>query len=94
MTVDNYQKKGKQNLVDDVIFGEIPDGFIICGWMIKTNVNSKPYDVVYTWNRRKGLSIIGGSCFKFKVNIFETDSKLNKDIEVEWVLYIFCIQNF
>ena len=42
-----------------IIYKKNPDGFIICGWVIKTNSISKPYDVMGNWERKKELQIIG-----------------------------------
>ena len=76
---------------ESVICGEIPDGFKICGWLIKTNANSKYYDVVCKWERRKELSIIGNDCFRFKVNLSQENNNYKKNINVKWTVDIFCI---
>ena len=61
--------KNKDNQNKSVIFGEIPDGFVICGWILKANANSKPYDVKANWERKKEIPIIGEENFKFKVDL-------------------------
>ena len=76
---------------DDIIYGEIPDGFIICGWLIKTNANSTPYDVICSWEREKELNIIGGTCFKFEIKMIEEENNNDDYMEVEWILQLFCI---
>ena len=76
---------------ESVISGEIPDGFKICGWLIKTNANSKYYDVVCNWERRKELPIIGNDCFRFKVNLSQENNNYNKNINAKWIVDIFCI---
>ena len=89
---NNYEDK---KIKEGVICGEIPDGFKICGWKIKTNANSKYYDVICNWERRKELPIIGNSCFRFKVNLSSNNNNLKKNIIVEWTVDIFCIhENF
>ncbi len=82
--------KKKIDPVKDTICGQIPDGFIICGWIIKTNANSKPYDVIGNWERKKELQIIGNNCFKFKIDL-ENENNLEGDIDIDWTLEIFCI---
>ena len=54
-TETETETKGEKenNRVTSVICGEIPEGFIICGWILKTNANSKYYDVVGNWERQK-----------------------------------------
>ena len=86
----NSETKEKNNIKKDVICGQIPDGFIICGWIIKTNSNSKPYDVICKWERKKELQIIGNDCFKFKVELI-SENDIDQDIEIDWTLEIFCI---
>ena len=38
-----------------IIFGNIPEDCIICGWTISTKVNSKPYDIICSWEKNKEL---------------------------------------
>lgn len=85
-------EENKNNKVKDVICGEIPDGFIICGWILKTNSNSKHYDVVANWERKKELQIIGNECFKFKIDLNAEDA-IDENIEIDWILDIFCIHS-
>ena len=54
---DEKNENENKRINESVICGEIPDGFVICGWLIKTNSNSKPYDVICNWERKKELSI-------------------------------------
>ena len=75
---DNKKDSENNKIKESVICGEIPDGFKICGWLIKTNANSKNYDVVCNWERRKELSIIGNDSFKFKVNIIKEKNNYKK----------------
>ena len=88
---DNKKDSEINKIKESVICGEIPDGFIICGWLIKTNANSKNYDVVCNWERRKELSIIGNDCFKFKVNIIDEKNNNKKNISAKWTVDIFCV---
>ena len=76
--------------IEDFISGEIPDGFIICGWVLKTNANSKVPDVVANWKRKKTVGIIGNEFFKFKIDLNVAENFYG-EIEVEWSLDIFCI---
>ena len=76
--------------ISDIISGEIPDGFIICGWILKTNANSNYYDILANWKRKKTVGIIGNECFKFKVDL-NVPKNFHGEIEVEWSLNIFCI---
>ena len=76
------------------ICGEVPDGYIICGWDISTNVNSKPYNIVCSWKRKKELRIIGSRYFKFKLDInIPEKTNISKDIEIKWFLDIFYINS-
>ena len=83
-------EKEKSKKVVDIISGEIPDGFIICGWVLKTNANSKVPDVVANWKRKKTVGIIGNEFFKFKIDLNVAENFYG-EIEVEWSLDIFCI---
>ena len=76
--------------ISDIISGEIPDGFIICGWILKTNANSNYYDIVANWKRKKTVGVIGNECFKFKVEL-NVPGNFHGEVEVEWSLNIFCI---
>jgi len=86
-----YKIDKKELKIKDVLCGKLPDGFIICGWILKTDSNSLPYEILSNWERKKDLNIIGNNCFKFTLhNDFEEN--INEDVEVEWILDIFCIQ--
>ena len=50
LTINKYSKN---NINKININGMVPDGFIICGWINKTNANSKPYDIILKWERKK-----------------------------------------
>ena len=90
-SVDNKQNN---NINKDIICGELPGDFIICGRKRKTNCNSKPCDIICNWERKKELSIIGSNCYKFKLNSYaENNNKLDEDIEIEWILEIFCFHS-
>ena len=78
---------------EDIIFGEVPDGFIIVGWVIKTNVNSKPYQLICYWEKEKDINIIGASYFKFKVKVIEEKNNYEDYMNVYWTLKIFCIHS-
>ena len=78
--------------ISDIISGEIPDGFIICGWILKTNANSNYYDIVASWERKKTVSIIGNECFRFKVD-FLLEEDAYENVDIDWYLEIFCIHN-
>ena len=83
-----YNKK----LKEDLIFGEIPEGFIICGWLIKINSNLQCNNIICSWRKKKELNIIGSICYKFKLNInIEEKNNLDDDLEIEWIIKIFCI---
>jgi len=85
-----YKIDKKELKIKDVLCGKLPDGFIICGWILKTDSNSLPYEILSNWERKKDLNIIGNNCFKFTLhNDFEEN--INEDVEVEWILDIFCI---
>ena len=85
--------KQDNNINKDIICGELSADFIICGWNIKTNGNSKPYDIICNWERKKELSIIGSNCYKFKINSYVENYKLGEDLEIEWILEIFCFHS-
>ena len=87
------EKKKMNTKINDAICGEIPDGFIICGWILKTNANSNYHDVVANWERKKTVGIIGNECFKFKVDLNVEEKDINEDIDIDWSLEIFCIHN-
>ena len=88
---DNEENEEKtNNKINDIICGEIPDGFIICGWILKTNANSNYYDIVANWKRKKTVGIIGNECFKFKINLTVPEN-FHEKVEIEWSLDIFCI---
>lgn len=84
------EKKEEKKTVKDVICGEIPDGFTICGWILKSNSNSKSYDVISTWERKKEIQIIGDEYFKFKIDL-TVENDIKEDIEIDWILELFCI---
>ena len=84
------EKKEEKKIVKDVICGEIPDGFIICGWILKSNSNSKSYDVISNWERKKEIQIIGDEYFKFKIDL-TVENDINEDFEIDWILELFCI---
>ena len=84
------EEKNEKIKMQDVLCGEIPDGFIICGWILKTNANSKSYDVLTNWERKKELQIIGSECFKFKIDL-SAEEEIGENIEIDWILEIFCI---
>ena len=80
----------KEIKINDIICGKLPDGLTICGWILKTDCNSLPDDVICNWEKKKELSIIGNNCFKFRINM-NIENSINQKIEVEWALEIFCI---
>ena len=97
--VDSYletetetETKGEKenNRVTSVICGEIPEGFIICGWILKTNANSKYYDVVGNWERQKQIQIIGNEYYKFKVDL-NIENEISEDVNTDWILELYCI---
>ena len=87
--------KNKDKMDKSFICGEIPDGFVICGWILKTNANSKPYEdnVITNWERKKEITIIGEECFKFKVDLI-VENDIKEDIEIDWILEVFCIHSY
>ena len=87
---EKKEEKNEKIIIKDVLCGEIPDGFIICGWILKTNANSKSYDVLTNWERKKELQIIGSECFKFKIDL-SAEENIKENIEIDWILEIFCI---
>ena len=90
---DNEENEEKtNNKINDIICGEIPDGFIICGWILKTNANSNYYDIVANWKRKKTVGIIGNECFKFEVD-FTLEEDAYENIDIDWYLEIFCIHS-
>ena len=87
-------KKENKTKKEDIICGEVPDGYIIVGWRLKTNSYSKPYNIDCKWEKQKDFNIIGSDCFKFNVSISEISEKnkqFNETMEIEWKLDIFCI---
>lgn len=93
-----FKNKNLNNIIYDCdelyICGHIPDGCIICGWNITTDVNSIPYKVICTWKRKKELKIIGSRFFKFKLDINLSEIKnFNKIFEIQWTLDIFYINS-
>ena len=102
--INKFKNEMKSDMIDyNIIYdcedlylcGEIPKGCIICGWELSTNVNSKPYNIICTWKRKKELRIIGSRIFKFKLDIdLSAVKKFNKDIEIEWVFNYFYIGDF
>ena len=89
----NKEGKKEKKIVKDVICGEIPDGFVICGWILKSNCNSKAYDVVGNWERKKEIQIIGEEFFKFKVDLSVDNDLEVEEVEIDWILEIFCIHS-
>ena len=89
---DEESEENKTKNIKDVICGEIPEGFIICGWLLKTNANSNYYKVVANWKRKKEVGIIGNEYFKFKVDL-TVGEDIDEDVEIEWSLDVFCIHN-
>lgn len=88
---EDTETQGKRH-TNEKVSGQVPDGFIICGWVIKTNANSKPYDVVCSWEKKKGLKIIGNDCYNFNFDVsFEGDQ--NQDVEIDWNIEIYCIHS-
>ena len=85
LTINKY---GKNSLNRVIINGMIPDGFIIVGYIIKTNANSKANEIICKWERKKELSIIGSNCYKF---IFEIEKALGDYNEIDCTCEIFCI---
>ena len=97
--LEKKEKKINYNIIydcDDLyLCGEIPEGCIICGWELSTNVNSKPYNIICTWKRKKELRILGSKIFKFKLDIdLSAVKKFDKDIEIDWVLNYFYIGDY
>ena len=91
LVLDKFSFKKETINKKAVICGEVPEGFIICGWTISTNANSKPYDIICSWERSKELGILGTRYFKFKVDITGENDFNENIIEIEWTLEIFCI---
>jgi hypothetical protein len=84
--------KFNKKIKDTVICGLLPENFIICGWSIKISANSMPDYVSYKWERRKDLNLIGNNCFRYKLKInIEENKNLESDIEIDWILKLFCI---
>ena len=85
--------KQENNINKHFICGELPGDFIICGWNLSTNCNSKQYDIVCSWERKKEISIIGSNCYKFKINSYSENNKIDENIEIEWRLEVFCFHS-
>ena len=89
---DEYENEEEQNKkIIDVICGEIPEGFIICGWSLKTNANSNYYDLIAKWERKKTVGIIGNEYFRFVVGFKLDEEEVYEDVDINWYLEIFCI---
>ena len=41
--------------------------------------------------KKKGINIIGGTCFKFEIKMIEEENNNDDYMEVEWTLQLFCI---
>lgn len=91
LILDKFSLKKETVIKKSIICGEVPEGFIICGWTISTNANSKPYDIICSWERSKELGILGTRYFKFKVDITGEKDFNENNIEIEWTVEIFCI---
>ena len=91
LTLDKFSLKRENITKKDVICGEVPEDSVICGWIISTNANSKPYDLVCTWGRNKNLGILGTRYFKFKVDATGEKDFFENNIEIEWTVEIFYI---
>lgn len=91
LTLDKLSLKRENITKKDIICGEVPEDSIICGWIISTNANSKPYDLVCTWSRNKNLGILGTRYFKFKVDAEGEKDFFENNIEIEWTVEIFYI---
>lgn len=81
----------KENKKKYIICGEILKNFLICGWRINTNTNSKEFDVICNWERKKEIPIIGNRNFKFNIIIPENQQFI--DGEIQWNVDIFCIHS-
>jgi len=93
ITIEKKNKTKEEKIQKkDVICGQLPDGFIICGWIIKTNSNAKPYNVICNWERKKELQIVGNDCFKFNIEL-NLENNIDENIEIDWILEIFCIHS-
>ena len=44
------------------------------------------------WERKKEIHIIGEEYFKFKVDLI-VDNDLDEEVEIDWILEIFCIHS-
>ena len=62
-------EKENKHKTEDIICGEVPDGFIIVGWKLKTNSFSKPYDVECKWEKQKDFNIIGSDKFSILLSM-------------------------
>ena len=91
LILDKFSLKKETVIKKSIICGEVPEGFIICGWTISTNANSKPYDIICSWERSKELGILWTIYFKFKVDITGEKDFNENNIEIEWTVEIFCI---
>lgn len=89
LTLDKLSLKKERITKKDVICGEVPEDSIICGWIISTNANSKPYDLICSWERNKELAILGTRYFKFKVDATGDKDYFDNNIEIEWTVEIF-----
>ena len=93
LSLDKISLKKENVTKKAIICGEIPENYIICGWSISTNANSKPFDLICTWERNKQLGILGTRYFKFKVDATGDKYYDDNNIEIEWIVEIFCISS-
>ena len=79
---DYYENKKSEK--EEFICGEIPEEYIICGWILSTNSNAKLNNYKCTWERNKDLGIIGSRYFKFKINaVLDNEEKTENDNKKE-----------
>ena len=91
--IDKLSLKKETISKEDVICGEIPEGYIICGWIISTNANSKPNNLICSWERSKELGILGSRYFKFKVSASSEKEIDENGVEINWTVQVFCLNS-
>ena len=93
LNLDTVSLRREEITKNGIIFGDVPEDCIICGWAISTNANSKPYDIICSWERNKELGILGTRYFKFKVDVTGEKNCYESAIEIEWKVDIFFISS-
>ena len=67
------------------------DGLFQLSPTISTNANSKPNNLICSWERSRELGILGTRYFKFKVDTTGEKEFNENSVDIEWTVEIFYI---